>query len=116
MARMGGENRAVADAADKLARGREAYSAEAWIEAYESLSAADRSDPLAPEDLELLAACAYMLGREDEYLATLERAHRAHLGANDYVRAVRAAFWIGIQSRRAARWRGQAAGWGARPG
>ena len=53
----------------ELERGREAYAAEAWLDAYESLSAADQSDPLGAEDLELLATSAYMLGREDEYLA-----------------------------------------------
>ncbi len=112
--RVGGDDRPVVDAAYELVRGREAYSAEAWIEAYESLSAADGPDPLGPKDLELLATCAYMLGREDEYLATLERAHRAHLDANDYVRAVRAAFWIGIQfaqrgeMARASGWLGRA--------
>jgi DNA-binding CsgD family transcriptional regulator len=93
----GGDNRTVVDPADELERGRRAYSAEAWTDAYESLSTADRSDPLGPWDLERLATCAYMLGREDEYLSILERAHRAHLDANDHVRAVRAAFWIGIQ-------------------
>jgi DNA-binding CsgD family transcriptional regulator len=95
--RIRGDNRAAVDAADELERGRDAYSARAWIEARQSLSAADRSDPLGPDDLELLATSAYMLGREDEYLATLERTHRAHLDANDHLRAVRAAFWIGIQ-------------------
>ena len=95
--RVGGDNRVVVDPANELERGREASSAEAWIDAYESLSVADRSVPLGPGDLELLATCAYMLGREDEYLATLERAHRAHLDASDHVHAVRAAFWIGVQ-------------------
>ena len=63
-ARVGGDNRAMADAVVELERGREAYSVEAWSDAYESLSAADRADPLGPEDLELLATSAYMLGRE----------------------------------------------------
>ena len=67
------------DAVAQLERGREAHSAEAWLDAYESLSAADRSDPLGPQDLELLAMSTYMLGREAEYLGLLERAHRAYL-------------------------------------
>jgi DNA-binding CsgD family transcriptional regulator len=100
----------VVDAADELDRGRGAYWAGAWVEAYESLSAADRSDPLGPEDLELLGTCAYMLGREDQYLAMLERAHRAHLDAHDHVRAVRAAFWIGIQFAQRGEM-AQASGW-----
>jgi hypothetical protein len=54
--RIGGDNRPVVDAADELERGREAYSAGAWVEAYESLSASDRSDPLGPETLPIALA------------------------------------------------------------
>jgi hypothetical protein len=36
-----------------------------------------------------------MLGRDDEYVAGLERAHRAYLEAGDVPRAVRCALWIG---------------------
>ena len=80
----------------ELERGREAYSAEAWSDAYEALSAADESDPLGAGDLELLASSAYMLGRENEYLALLERAHRAYLHAGDPLPALRCAFWIAV--------------------
>ncbi len=85
----------MADAVTELERGRERYAGQAWRGAYESLSVADRADPLGPEDLELLATSAYMLGREDEYLALLERAHSAHLKADEPARAVRCAFWVG---------------------
>ena len=61
----------------ELDLGREAYSREAWSDAYRSLSQADRRSPLAPDDLELLAGCAYMIGREAEYRDLLGRAHRA---------------------------------------
>ena len=80
----------------ELERGREAYSAEAWADAYEALLAADQSDPLGAGDLELLASSAYMLGRENEYLGLLERAHRAHLHAGDPLRALHCAFWIAV--------------------
>jgi len=98
------------DAVAELERGREAISAEAWLDAYELLSAADRSDPLAAEDLELLATSAYMLGRESEYLALLERAHRAHLDCGQQLPALRCAFWIGVNlaSRSEV---GRASGW-----
>ena len=79
----------------ELERGREAFAAEAWLEAYESLSAADRSVPLRASDLELFATAAYMLGREGEYLELLERAHGAQLAADEPLRAVRSALWIG---------------------
>ena len=72
------------------------YSSEAWSDAYEALSAADRLDPLGADDLELLATSAYMIGREDDYLEPLERAHRAHLDAGDQLAALRCAFWIGV--------------------
>ncbi|MGH2715918.1 MAG: hypothetical protein ACRDPC_06755 [Solirubrobacteraceae bacterium] len=96
------------DAIAELERGRESYASQAWMDAHESLSAADRLEPLGAEDLELLATSAYMLGREDEYLALLERAHGGHLDANDPVRAVRCAFWIGLISRNGERWPGRA--------
>jgi ATP/maltotriose-dependent transcriptional regulator MalT len=91
----GSDNRPVVAAVAGLERGREAFSAEAWLDAYELLSAADRSVPLRTGDLELLATSAYMLGREGEYLALLERAHGAQLDADEPLRAVRSALWIG---------------------
>ena len=80
----------------ELESGREAYSREAWSDAYRSLSQADRQSPLAPDDLELLAGCAYMIGREAEYRDLLGRAHRAYLAAGDELAALRCAFWIGV--------------------
>jgi hypothetical protein len=47
---------------DELERGRQAYAAEAWLDAYEALSAADRSAPLDAGDLGLLANAASMVG------------------------------------------------------
>lgn len=66
------------------------------MDAYGSLASADHTAPLGAEDLELLATSAYMLGRDDEYLSNLERAHHAYLGCGEAVRAVRCAFWVGI--------------------
>lgn len=83
------------------------------MDAYESLSAADRSDELGAEDLELLATAAYMIGREDDYLALLERAHRAHLDAGEALAAVRCAFWVGVNLARQGEM-GRAGGWLAR--
>ena len=47
--------------------------------------------------LEQQAKAAYLRGREDEYVALLEQAHRAHLDAGDPERAVRCAFWLSLQ-------------------
>jgi DNA-binding NarL/FixJ family response regulator len=78
-----------------LEGGREAYAARAWADAYALLEDADQATALSADDLELLARSAYMLGRDDDYVNALERAHHAHLEAGEPLRAVRCAFWIG---------------------
>jgi DNA-binding NarL/FixJ family response regulator len=93
-----------------LERGRASYSKRAWLDAYASLSRADEAEPLGPEDLELLARSAYMLGRDDDYLRALERAHHAYLDAGEVPRAARCTWWLGHnllmrgESARAAGW------------
>ncbi|HEY6772314.1 MAG TPA: LuxR C-terminal-related transcriptional regulator [Solirubrobacterales bacterium] len=79
----------------KVAQGRDAYARQAWSEAYESLIEAERSAPLDPRDVEVLATSAYMLGREREYYELMERAYRGHLEVEDSLPAVRCAFWLG---------------------
>lgn len=76
--------------------GRRAYASEAWLEAYERLSAADRREALGAQDVGLLATSAYMIGRESEYLVLLERAHRAYLASDERLEALRCAFWMGV--------------------
>ncbi|MEV8097084.1 LuxR C-terminal-related transcriptional regulator [Kitasatospora sp. NPDC085879] len=83
------------DTRTDLVRGRACYTAEAWREAFESLSAADGAATVGADDLELLARAAYMLGRDEDYVAALERAHAGWLDAGDVPRAVRCAVWIG---------------------
>jgi DNA-binding CsgD family transcriptional regulator len=84
------------------------------MDAYEALSGADGTAALEPADLELLATSAYMLGRDDEYVLGLERAHHAYLDRGEGLRAVRCAFWIGInlilrgEMGRASGWVGRA--------
>jgi DNA-binding CsgD family transcriptional regulator len=101
----------VVDPIDHLERGRESYGRRAWREAYESLSAAG---PLTAEDLERLATAAYMLGRDDDQSAALERAHHEYLDRGEVLRAVRCAFWIGMhlvlrgEVGRATGWMGRA--------
>ena len=80
----------------ELERGRDLYAQRAWVEAHESLARVDRTAPLAPDDLELFATVAYMLGRDDEQLDALERAHQGYLHQGDGLRAVRCAFWLGV--------------------
>jgi DNA-binding CsgD family transcriptional regulator len=80
----------------ELARGREAYAGYAWTAAYDSLSRADQTAPLAGDDLVLLAIAAHMLGRESEWGQIMERAHHAYLEGGDNLRAIRCAAWLGI--------------------
>jgi DNA-binding CsgD family transcriptional regulator len=80
---------------DLVSPGSEAFARRAWADAFESLSRADQVAPLGAEELELLATSAYMLGRDEEHIRALERAHHAHLDAGDTPRAVYCAYWIG---------------------
>ena len=70
-------------AASELWRGRQAYAECAWSQAYELLSRGDQEQSLSAPDLELLARAAYMLGRDQEYASSLERAFHAYLDAGD---------------------------------
>jgi DNA-binding NarL/FixJ family response regulator len=80
----------------ELERGRDAFARHAWSDAHELLTAADSRAALAASDVELAAVAAFMLGRDDEFVAALERAHHLHLEARDRLPAARCAFWIGV--------------------
>lgn len=82
---------------DELERGRSCYEHRAWGDAYQAFLLADRAAGLEADDLELLAMSAYLIGRDDEYLAVQERAFHAHLEAGRRIRAVRCAFWLGLR-------------------
>jgi DNA-binding CsgD family transcriptional regulator len=81
-------------AVEELERAREAYASRSWLEAYEAFSRADQEAPLEVEDLELLTTATLMLGRDDDGVAILERAHYRHLERGNTRRAVYAATWI----------------------
>jgi DNA-binding NarL/FixJ family response regulator len=83
--------------ADQLKLGREALAARRWSAATEALEAADEQRPLDAADLELLATALFMVGREDEQLIALERAHHRHLEAGSLRAAAGCAFWLGMQ-------------------
>jgi DNA-binding NarL/FixJ family response regulator len=85
----------LVDAERALARGRGSSASHHWRDAFDALTLASRQRPLAPEDLELMASSAYMLGLDDEYRGALERAYHAYLDAADPLRAARCAWWIG---------------------
>lgn len=76
---------------------RGAYERRAWAEAFQAFSQVDQECRLKAGDLELLALAAYLVGRDDDYLKTLERAYNAHRDIGERLRAVRSAFWLGFR-------------------
>jgi DNA-binding NarL/FixJ family response regulator len=82
-------------AASELSRGHRAYEESAWNQAYELLLRGDQEEPLAAQDLELLAQAAYKLGRDQDYTLCLERAFHAYLDTADVASAARCTWWIG---------------------
>jgi DNA-binding CsgD family transcriptional regulator len=84
------------DSSDALERGRTSHGRREWPDAYDSLSRADQAAPLGAEDVVLLATAAFMVGRDDEWMSGLERAHHLYEDAGEPLRAVRCAFWIGM--------------------
>jgi DNA-binding NarL/FixJ family response regulator len=82
-------------AASELSRGRQAYAENAWSQAYKLLMCGDQEQTLTAQDLESLARAAYMLGRDEEYAHSLERAYRAYLAAGDVAAAACCTWWVG---------------------
>ena len=80
----------------ELQQGRSAYERRQWLDAYTALSAADGAAPLGADDVERLALAASMVGRMDEFLTLLERAHHLHLEQDESLRAARCAGTIGM--------------------
>jgi len=94
-------------------RGRASYAGRAWSDAQAALAEADREAPLGAVDLELLATSLYMLGRVDDFLDMLERAHQARLDCGEPLRAARCAFYLGVNLALRGEM-GPATGWFAR--
>ena len=84
------------DTTEALAHGRTSYTQRAWRDAYGALCAADEHEPLDAEDLHRLGMAAYLIGRDDDAVEGLQRAHHAFLDDGEVARAVRCAFWIGL--------------------
>ena len=62
--------------AGTLERGRESFRRQAWGDAFTQLSEADRETPLGLDDLELLAATAYLAGDDAASTDAWVRAHQ----------------------------------------
>lgn len=96
-----------------IERGRETFAAKQWGEAYARLCAADRAAGLRGDDLERLAAAAYLVGRDAEALASWTRLHHACVDSGEPARAARAGFWLGLLLQLEGE-QARAAGWLAR--
>ncbi|WP_370619490.1 LuxR C-terminal-related transcriptional regulator [Mumia qirimensis] len=79
---------------DHVIDGRVMFDRRAWAGAFAALSMADREAPLAPDDLELLAMAAYLVGRFDDGVACWERVYQVCRDEPDVTPATRAAFWL----------------------
>ena len=101
--------------ADTLDLARAFFERHEWKDAHAQLSIADQESPLGPEDLELLAMAAYLVGRDVDSVDALTRAHHECLQLGDVARAARCAFWLafGLLNRGEM---AQAGGWLARAG
>jgi DNA-binding CsgD family transcriptional regulator len=96
-----------------LEQARQHHAARAWALAFAAFRAAERGCELGAEDLERFAQAAYLVGRDDDYLAALERAHHAHLAQGRRLQGVRCAFWLGLRLLFRGEG-GRASGWFAR--
>jgi DNA-binding NarL/FixJ family response regulator len=91
-----------------LRPGRRAYDQHDWPRAYERLKNAQ-----TPEELDMLATAAQLVGREDEAGAALQRAHSAHLKRGDVLSAARSAGNLAMNLMLRGK-HAQAGGWMAR--
>lgn len=101
------------DPAALLERGRGAFSARQWSDAYRLLTKAGEQVPLDPDDLERLATAAHLTGESESSTARWSEAHQAFIERGATGRAALCAFWLArallLQGQRA-----PAAGWMAR--
>ncbi len=61
--------------------------------AYDGLS---DTGELAADDFAQLATAAFLLGRRNDCVQAMQRAHQAHLEAGEVAAAVRCAFWLAL--------------------
>ena len=101
------------EAGGDLRRARSAFEDRAWALADEAFAKADAYLPLAAADLEKWATAAYLLGRDNDFTALLDRAHQRHLDHGDTERAAYCACWLGL-SLNGIGAHAQASGWFAR--
>ncbi|MFF2841871.1 LuxR C-terminal-related transcriptional regulator [Paenarthrobacter sp. NPDC057981] len=74
--------------------GRSAFTEHRWSEAFECLVRADNNGGLPPQDIELLASVAMLLGHDEAGIGYLTRAHDEYLTVGDVDSALRCAAWL----------------------
>ncbi len=78
---------------EDLRQAHEAYERREWVAAYRALSDVDDSE-LEARDFVALATTAYLLGRRNDCIQALQRAHLASVAAGDRPAAVRATYLL----------------------
>lgn len=99
-------------AASHRTAGLALFAERAWGRAYAALTEADRAGELTAKDQETLSSAAFLLGRDEEAIASLTRAHQTYATVGDFEASALAACRIGfrLMYREPAR----ASGWLAR--
>jgi hypothetical protein len=82
---------------DEVREGLQLFERQAWASAYAALARADARAPLACDQLEVLAAAAYLAGIDGASDQAWTRAFHLHQRADDARRAVRCAFWLAFR-------------------
>ena len=80
-----------------LHQARACYERQAWREAHAHFLAAEREEPLDPEDLVRLATCAYLLGSEADSPQLWSRACQEFQHRGDAEHAALCAFRVGFE-------------------
>ena len=75
-------------------QGRDAFDRRAWGRAYQHLSTAAQEEPLEMDDLERLAAAAYLAGMGGESSELWAQASQECARIGEVARAARCAFWL----------------------
>ncbi len=79
---------------DLVEAGRDAYQQQDWPGCFAALADADRTAPLVPADLQLLAVSGFLTGHDESAYDALARAYNAHAAAGDPRSAARSAFYL----------------------
>ena len=94
--------------------GRSAFAEHRWSDAYDCFARAEAEGGLPPQDLELMASVAVLLGHNSEGIELLTRAHEEFLVVGEMSSAARCATWLVLhlmrsgETARGSGWMGRA--------